>query len=31
MAEKHGFVQIEGLLQQNANELLNKNKRLEAV
>jgi WD repeat-containing protein 35 len=31
LAEKHGYVQIEGLLHQNANELLNKNKRLEAA
>lgn len=31
MAEKHGYMQIEGLLQQNAKELLNKNKRLEAA
>ena len=28
MAEKHGYMQVEGLLHQNANELLNKNKRL---
>ena len=31
LAEKHGYAQIESLLQQNANELLNKNKRLEAA
>ena len=31
MAEKHGYMQVEGLLQQNATELLNKNKRLEAA
>jgi WD repeat-containing protein 35 len=31
MAEKYGYVQVEGLLHQNANELLNKNKRLEAA
>lgn len=31
LAEKHGYAQIEGLLQNNANELLNKNKRLEAA
>lgn len=31
MAEKHGYMQVEGLLHQNANELLNKNKRLEAA
>jgi WD repeat-containing protein 35 len=31
MAEKYGFIQVEGLLHQNANELLNKNKRLEAA
>jgi WD repeat-containing protein 35 len=31
LAEKHGYAQIEGLLQNNVNELLNKNKRLEAA
>ena len=31
LAEKHGYAQIEGLLQNNANELLHKNKRLEAA
>ena len=31
MAEKHGYMQVQGLLQQNATELLNKNKRLQAA
>lgn len=31
LAEKHGYMQVEGLLHQNANELLHKNKRLEAA